>query len=144
MATQNYENHSRLVPPYHFLLSLTLLGAAVGSLWSLYRAFERGGGRLACLTLLLLTVAGVILFWYARVFALKAQDRAIRAEENLRHFALTGSLLDPRITIRQTIALRFAPDAELVELAQRAADESLSEDAIKKAIQQWKPDEYRV
>ena len=72
------------------------------------------------------------LFFFCRVFALKAQDRAIRAEENLRYFVLTGQLLDPRLGIRQIIALRFAPDDEFVGLAKRAASEQLTEDAIKR------------
>jgi hypothetical protein len=75
---------------------------------------------------------------------LKAQDRAIRAEENLRHYVLTGKLLDPRVTTRQVISLRFAPDEELVALAQKAAEENLSEDEIKKAIKNWRSDDYRV
>ena len=78
------------------------------------------------------------------MYALKAQDRAIRAEENLRHFVLTGKLLDPRIEIRQVIALRFAPDEEFVALAGRAAEESLTPDAIKQAVKNWRADEYRV
>ena len=81
---------------------------------------------------------------FSRIFALKAQDRAIRAEENLRHFALTGKLLDSRLTLRQIIGLRFASDGEFVSLAQKAADEKLSEDTIKRAIRQWRPDTYRV
>ena len=87
-----------------------------------------------------LTVAALIVMFLARIFALKAQDRAIRAEENLRHFALTGKLLDSRLTLRQIIGLRFAADGEFVSLAQKAADEKLSEDAIKRAIRQWRPD----
>jgi hypothetical protein len=81
---------------------------------------------------------------FARVFALKAQDRAIRAEENLRHFVLTGKLLDPRLSVRQIIGLRFAPDEEFVALALRAAQENLSETDIKKAVKNWKADTYRV
>jgi hypothetical protein len=79
-----------------------------------------------------------------RVFALKAQDRAIRAEENLRHFAITGKLLDARLTVRQVVGLRFASDGEFVALAQRAAAENLTQDAIKRAIKTWRPDTYRV
>ena len=86
----------------------------------------------------------LILFFIARVFPLKAQDRAIRAEENLRHYVLTGKLLDARLTPRQIIGLRFAADEEFVELAHKAAEENLSEDAIKKAIKNWRPDTYRV
>ena len=85
-----------------------------------------------------------MLFFFCRIFALKAQDRAIRAEENLRHFAMTGKLLDPKLTIRQIIGLRFASDEEFVALARRAAEEGLTEDAIKRAVKQWRPDTYRV
>jgi hypothetical protein len=86
----------------------------------------------------------LILMFFCRIFALKAQDRAIRAEENLRHFALTGKLLDPRLTIRQIIGLRFASDDEFVALAQAAAEKNLTEDAIKQAVKKWRSDTYRV
>jgi hypothetical protein len=82
--------------------------------------------------------------YFARSFALKAQDRAIRSEENLRYFAMTGKLLDSRLTVRQIIGLRFASDDEFVALAKRAAEENLSEDDIKKAVKNWKADTYRV
>jgi hypothetical protein len=86
----------------------------------------------------------LLLFFIARLFPLKAQDRAIRAEENLRHYVMTGKLLDPKLTIRQIIGLRFASDQEFVELAGRAVEENLSEDAIKKAVKNWRADTYRV
>jgi len=85
-----------------------------------------------------LSVALFILSFLTRIFALKAQDRAIRSEESLRHFALTGKLLDPRLGIRQVIGLRFASDGEFAALAKRAADENLSEDAIKQAVRSWR------
>jgi hypothetical protein len=91
-----------------------------------------------------LTVSILMLFFFCRIFALKAQDRAIRAEENLRHYVLTGKLLDPRITVRQVVGLRFASDEEFVELARRAAEEGLPEDKIKKSVREWRPDHYRV
>ena len=69
---------------------------------------------------------------------------AIRAEENLRHFALTGKLLDSRLTIKQIIGLRFASDAEFVELARKAAYEGLSQDAIKRAVKNWRADHNRL
>jgi hypothetical protein len=83
------------------------------------------------------------LFIY-RGFALKAQDRAIRAEENLRHFVLTGKLLSDKLTISQIIALRFSSDNEFVQLAERAEKEQLTNKEIKMAIQSWKGDYYRV
>ena len=71
-------------------------------------------------------------------FAMGAQDRAIRAEENLRHFALTGKLLDKRLRKSQVIALRFADDTEFVLLAEKAANENMKPDDIKKAIVNWR------
>jgi hypothetical protein len=78
------------------------------------------------------------------VFALKAQDRAIKAEENFRHHLLTGKLLDPRLTMRQIIGLRFASDEEFPELAAKAATAGTSEDDIKKSVRNWRADNYRV
>lgn len=144
MKEQSFESHSRVVPVYHYVLSGLLLLAAGGALVNLVRAMLRGSGRIEASTVLLLVVCVVILYWYARVFALRAQDRAIRAEENLRHFALTGELLDPRLTMGQVIGLRFAPDAELVELARKAVAEGLSQKAIKREIRVWRADHNRV
>jgi hypothetical protein len=81
---------------------------------------------------------------FARTFALKAQDRAIRAEEQLRHYVLTGKLLDPRLTVKQIVGLRFASNEEFVALAQRAADQSLSPKDVKQAVKNWRADNYRV
>jgi Family of unknown function (DUF6526) len=96
------------------------------------------------LLVVLLTICCGMLFNYARTFPLRAQDRAIRAEENLRHFALTGKLLDARLSIKQIIALRFAPDNEFVDLAKKAADSNMPAADIKRAIKNWKADDYRV
>jgi hypothetical protein len=96
------------------------------------------------LLIVVLTICCGLLFYYTRTFALKAQDRAIRAEENLRHFALTGKLLDARLTMKQIIALRFAPADEFVELASKAADGHMPAADIKRAIKNWKADDYRV
>ena len=82
--------------------------------------------------------------YFTRAFALKAQDRAIKAEENFRHYLLTGKTLNSKLTMRQIIGLRFASDEEYVELAERAVKENLSEKDIKKSIKNWKPDLYRV
>jgi hypothetical protein len=84
------------------------------------------------------------LFFHCRLFALKAQDRAIRAEENFRHFMLTKRTLDSRLTMSQMIALRFASDEEFPALAQKAADQKMKSVDIKKAIKNWRGDYYRV
>ena len=84
------------------------------------------------------------MFYFLRAFALKAQDRGIRAEEKLRYFILTGRSLSNKITTRQIVGLRFAPDDEFPTLVDKAEKENLSEKEIKKLIKNWKADMYRV
>lgn len=141
---QNYSNHTRTVPMYHMVLSGLILLILIGSAINIWRAVAHSHGRTSAVLILLLDVCLIILFVYARMFPLRAQDRAIRAEENLRHYVLTGKLLDPRLTVGQIVALRFAPDDEFVPLASRAAEERLSADAIKRAVKNWRADESRV
>ena len=95
---------------------------------------------------LLVAIAALffIFYWYSRWFALRAQDRAIRVEENLRHYILSGKALDSRLRMGQVIALRFAPDDEFVDLANKAAEEGMHSAEIKKAIQNWKADHNRA
>jgi len=141
MDTQDYKTHRRWVPLYHFVLSSLILVLLVASGILAFRAEEeRAGGFI----LLGLVIALMLMFYFCRDFALKAQDRAIRAEENLRNLVLNGELLDSRLTIRQIVGLRFASDGELGALAKRAAEEGLSENDIKKSIQTWRGDFYRV
>jgi hypothetical protein len=89
-------------------------------------------------------VALFIMFVFMRTFPLKAQDRAIRAEESLRYFILTGKRIDPRLTMQQIIGLRFASDGEFAQLAQKAVDENLSSKAIKQMVKSWRPDHDRL
>lgn len=141
---QNYANHARFDPVYHRVLIpiifLTFVGACVnfGKSWGdhvrLYSAS----------LILVLAVCMLALALYARIFPLKAQDRAIRAEENLRHYVLTGKLLDPRLAVKQVVALRFASDSEFPALAARAAAENLPPKEIKQAVKNWRADDYRV
>jgi hypothetical protein len=91
-----------------------------------------------------LSIASLFGFFFMRTFALKAQDRAIRSEENLRHFVLTGKLLDSRLQVKQIVALRFAADEEFVGLAKKAADSNMAPEDIKKEIKNWKGDTYRA
>ena len=144
MATQNYSNHVRLVPGFHFVLAGILLLTLIGSLVNLYNSWGIHGQFYSAALIVVLTVCCGFLFYYARTFPLKAQDRAIRAEENLRHFVLTGKLLDTRLAMAQIIALRFAPDDEFVDLAKKAADGNMPAKDIKLAIKNWKADNYRA
>lgn len=144
MAEQNYSNHRRYVIGFHGVLALIVLACIVISLVHLYRAWTSGEGRLLAVLAVLLSVAAAQFYWYCRIFPLKAQDRAIRVEETLRYYALTGEMPDARLDTRQMVGLRFAGDKEFPALARRAAEEGLSENAIKKAVQDWRPDTYRV
>ncbi len=144
MPEQNYSNHRRFVVGYHFVLAGLVLIAVVGALVQLYRAWGAGENRFMSALLVLLSLVAALLFWYCRIFPLKAQDRAIRAEERLRHYVLTGQLPDARLDTRQFIGLRFAADDEFVALAKRAAEEGLGEDEIKRAVRSWRADTYRV
>lgn len=141
---QNYSNHRQFVPMFHAVLFGIIVLTLIGSLVNLYASFGNHDRLYNASLIVALDVCVAMLFFFCRIFALKAQDRAIRAEENLRHFVLTGKPLDPRLTIRQIIGLRFAADGEFAALAGRAAEEGLSEDAIKRAVVNWRADTYRV
>jgi hypothetical protein len=144
VSDQSYGNHTRFYPPFHFVLLPALLAGVIGSFVNLRHSLGDSQRLYSASLIVLLTVSMVLVALFARMFALRAQDRAIRAEENLRHFALTGKLLDARLTIRQIIALRFASDDEFVALAQKAVASGMSEKEVKKAVTQWKADHARV
>lgn len=144
MEEQSYKKHTQMVPLFHMVLFGLIVIAFIGSLVNLYRHIGDDKGRTTVVLLVVITLAMLLQWVFSRIFPLKAQDRAIRAEENLRHFAMTGKLLDHRLSIKQIIALRFASDEEFVALARRAADEGLSPDDIKKSVKQWRGDYYRV
>lgn len=144
MKTQNYSNHRRMILLYHGLLFLMILLSLIGSSINLAKSWGDPTRFYSAALLVVAFVCFALLFIFTRMFALRAQDRAIRAEENLRHFVMTGKLLDSRLTVRQIVGLRFAGDDEFLALAKRAVDENLSEEDIKKAIKNWRADTYRV
>ena len=144
MTTQNYANHAKYVTGYHIVLFLILLLTLIGSAVNLYHSIGDHQRLYSAALILVLTFCVLLLSYYARAFPLKAQDRAIRAEENLRHFVMTGKLLDARLSALQIVALRFASDGEFVALAARAANENLAPKDIKQAVKTWRADEYRV
>jgi len=144
MKTQNYENHMRFDPAFHMVLFPVLLLTLVGAGVNLWKSLGDHSRLYSAALIFVLTLSVMVLMVICRLYALKAQDRAIRAEENLRHFARTGTLLDPRLTMRQIIGLRFASDEEFLDLARRAADEGLTEDQIKRAVRSWRPDHDRA
>jgi len=140
---QNYHNHSRLVTGFHKVLAGLLIAALIGSIVNLVKSLDSDNIYSASL-IVLLFICAALLFWYTRAFPLKAQDRAIRMEENFRYYILTGKTLPAELRMSQVVALRFAPDSEFVVLVDRSVKENLSSKAIKQAIQNWKADHDRV
>jgi len=143
MSEQNFKIHTRLVPMYHGVAFLRAVAGAIGSIINLIDHHETGDQYSAALLVVVFIVLTLVL-WYARAFSLKAQDRAIRAEENFRHFILTGKPCDQRLSIGQIIALRFASDEEFPALAKKAAEGQMSPKQIKEAVQNWRADHHRV
>ena len=140
---QNFGNHQRFVPTYHYLLSSILL---LNLGWSLYHLVV--GFSTAAVVGLLLAVGLVIIFLHMRFFPLSVQDRLIRLEERMRLERLLPHEERHRIadlSTNQLIALRFASDAEVGELTLAVLDEGLDDrTAIKKRITDWRPDHERV
>ena len=144
MQEQSYAKHAKFVPMFHFVLfgiiALTFIGSFV-NLWQSLGDHER---IYNASLITAISVALLLLFAFTRTFSMGVQDRAIRAEENLRHFALTGKLLDPRLSLKQIVGLRFASDAEFAELARKAAEGGMPQDEIKKSVKHWRADHDRV
>ena len=142
MKAQNFKNHGRYVFMFHIVTYAAIFAVIVGSVINLVNSSKENLYSASLLVVVSLILAS--LAWFGRRFALKAQDRAIRAEENFRHFILTGKPLDHRLRMGQIIALRFAPDEEFADLCQQAADKNFKGADIKKAIQKWRADHHRV
>lgn len=147
MAEQNYANHRKFVPAYHFVAFGIL---TINLLWSLYRLF-RGLPDVPFFDRLLaaaVAFALILLIWYARVFPLRAQDRIIRLEETLRMERLLPPDLRARIgELRpgQLVALRFAGEEELPELTRTVLDQGITDrDEIKKMVRHWRADHLRM
>jgi len=142
MKEQNFNNHAQMVPGFHYLTFGGIIALLGGSINYLLKASAEN--KYLAALLVLTSIIFVLVAWFTRTFALKAQDRAIRAEENLRHYVLTGKLLPSSLRVGQIVALRFAPDAEFPALAEKAATGNLSGKEIKQSIQNWEADFYRV
>jgi hypothetical protein len=144
MEEQSYAKHTRLVPMFHFVLLGLIALSIIGSLVNLWQSVGDHERLYSASLITVMSFAMLLLFVFTRNFAVGVQDRAIRAEEALRHFALTGKRLDPRLTIKQIVGLRFASDAEFPELARKSAEEGMSNDAIKKSVKNWRADHDRI
>jgi hypothetical protein len=139
---QTFANHARTDPPFHLVQFPLAVVALIISVILLIR--NPGLMTAFWLIVALVLVLGTM---RTRIYGLKVQDRVIRLEERLRLIALLPESVRPRIhelTEGQLVALRFASDDELPALATRALNEGLTNKQIKSAIQNWRPDYFRI
>jgi uncharacterized membrane protein YciS (DUF1049 family) len=144
MAEQNFANHTKFFPPFHFfVLPVFILNFG----WSIYR-LKAWNYSIDGFIAVVVALALLLGFLTARVATLKVQDRVIRLEERLRYQRLLPADLQPRIeefTVAQFVSLRFASDAELPALARKVLDGKLNErKTIKQLVKNWKPDHLRA
>jgi hypothetical protein len=142
MQEQNFKNHPMLVKGFHYVTFGAIFALLGGATNYLFRATPEN--KYLASLLVLTAIIFILMAWYVRSFPLKAQDRAIRAEESLRHYIMTGKAFPAELKMSQIIALRFASDAEYLTLLERAIKENLSNKEIKMAIQNWKADHNRL
>ena len=139
---QNFANHARFVPVFHYVAGPILLLNLVVKVWGIRDL------SFPAVVDLLVAAALMILFYYVRVFALRVQGRVIRLEMRLRMRELLPDDLQDRIddfTPTQMVGLRFAGDAELPGLARKVLDENVTAAApIKKLVTDWRADHHRV
>ncbi len=140
---QTFKNHAKFVPTFHFFVAPVFLLNIVWSIVRVVRSFSFG-----TIVSLLVAIALFLLALTARLFALTVQDRVIRLEMRLRMQQVLPPDLTPRIpefTVSQLVALRFASDAEMPDLARKVLQENLTErKAIKAMVRNWQPDHLRA
>jgi hypothetical protein len=136
--TQSYANH--VYRPTAWLI--TYVVAAVAVLVLVVHAYQEP----TYVSFALLALAGVVLstLWLIRIFALRLQNRIIRLEMQIRLTRLGRQADLQRLSLPQVVALRFASDAELPGLIDRACAEHLTPDAIKRAVRDWQGDYLRT
>jgi hypothetical protein len=142
MADQTYQNHTRTDPAFHFVVAPILLANLIAAIVHAVRTPAAATAWAAVVALALLMLAMLL-----RAYCLKVQDRVILLEERIRMAALMpmeSRAVQRELSTRQLIALRFASDAELAGLAERAVREKLTPKAIKQQIVNWKADTHRV
>jgi hypothetical protein len=144
MTEQNFANHGKTVPVFHFFAIPVFV---INFVWSLFRLWHLRISFAGIFGVILAAALAVLVF-EARLFALAVQDRVIRLEERLRYAQVLPADLQARageLTIDQIVALRFACDAELPALTRKVLDEKLAQrKAIKRLIKTWRPDYQRA
>jgi Family of unknown function (DUF6526) len=141
--TQNYQNHTRWFPLVHFVITPLLFANLIWQIirFSQEKTFDRAEMLVMAVVFMLMSLA-------SRLQALRAQDRVIRLEEQLRFQRVLPSDLAQKasnLKTSQMIALRFAADEELPELVQKTlSGEFQTTKEIKLAVKNWRGDYLRV
>jgi len=145
MKEQNYKNHVRYYTPHHYVFYPL---AFIALIISIRCAIVYPGQSCVWMAISgLLILIAWLSFMMRQHYALNNQNRIVRLELRFRYYVLTGKRLEPieqKLSFGQLAALRFASDEELPALIERAVNENLSSDAIKKSIKNWQADNMRV
>lgn len=145
MKPQDYKNHIRFYAPHHFVFYPLITAFLIATIICIRRYPED--------SLVWTAISGVLIliiwlsFMTRQHYGLINQNRTVRLELRLRYYILTQKrleIIEEQLSFGQLAALRFASDEELPALVQRAVNENLSADDIKKAIINWEPDYMRV
>jgi hypothetical protein len=139
---QNLKNHASFDPSYHAVLGLVLVVNLIVAIVHLVHHLHFYSAWLAVLSLV-----AFILVLKVRTYPLRIQDRVIRLEERLRLQALAPPEWHAqiyRLSADQLIALRFAADDEVVQLAKLALEQNLTRKQIKERIKSWRADNWRI
>lgn len=143
MDPQNFANHTRWHPTFHFFVLPVML---INFFWAVVM-FVKGPGWNSGWWIVV-SLALLILATFVRTYALKVQDRLIRLEEKLRYQQVLSPSLAQQIsalTPGQIVALRFAADEELEKLLSSVlSGKFVKTKDIKRAIKQWRADHFRV
>ena len=140
---QNYKNHQKYYPPFHFVAFPIMLFNFINQLRHVWANPNRSTGFAA------LVAFGLVMATFsARTMALKVQDRVIRFELQARMRGVLPADLQARmheLTPSQMVALRFAGDKELADLVREVlAGKLTSQKAIKLQIKDWQGDYLRA
>ncbi|MCC9070437.1 DUF6526 family protein [Flavobacterium sp. F-65] len=144
METQSYKNHVRYYPPHHFVYYPVIL---ILLLFSIYFSFTSEEKLIWIFISFIFVVLFGLAFMLRQHYALTLQNRIVKLELRYRYFSITGKRLEEfedQLTNEQLFALRFSPDNEIVMLTEKALNENLSGNSIKKSINDWKGDYERV
>ena len=140
---QNFANHTRWHPPFHFFILPVMLVNVIWSIVVFVRAPDRTSGWWIVVSLALL-----LLTFFVRTNSLKVQDRLIRLEEKVRYQQILSPAVVQQtsaLTVAQIVALRFAGDDELEELVGAVLAGKLTNPKdIKQAVKNWRADTFRV